>query len=89
MTTKELIPKHNGFHRPKVQTIVFVRHNGRGIAGSPQYYSKDSRTDGSVTLTEYSNGREYCSHREKLFRAVAKHHASVGKRAGCECETCK
>lgn len=89
METRTLIPAHNGVHKPSKRQITFVNHKQEGIGGSPVCYSKQANRDGSVTLTEYVDPKEYANHRNQVFAEIARYHSRTGKQPGCECATCR
>lgn len=90
MTRRELIPPHNGFHRPAQGEYRFTASNlPVSRITPPALRSLFTYTNGRVVAIEYSNRREFDWHKGKLARQLAELHAVSGKMAGCSCNHCK
>ena len=90
METRTLFPAYEGVNAPKKARITF--HNHSNLVQTPLHpslYSIVRSTSGKTTATEYASLAEYTAHRDQVFEAIAKFHATFGKKKGCECRTCR
>jgi len=89
MITKQLIAPSRIQSPVSRPSFHFADRSGKAVNGitGPNYYSIQTRADGSVILREYESQQEFTEHRAHISFKLSQLHTS--KVPGCYCQSCK